>query len=179
MARSFPFSGKHQSFEEIALFRLDAEAGLRLQFSEGNPDFSNRFAFLTEEELNKARRERLTELDILTSLAILTAIEAKFRVDFHMRVMLRKRDSLSRLFRQVDKGRGDRSRLDEDILEGWKSEHPAHARAIADIKGALKYRHWLAHGRYWDPKLARATYDFAAVYAVALLIDQMPMMDFR
>lgn len=37
---------------------------------------------------------------------------------------------------------------------------------IGDVKRAFKYRHWLAHGRYWTPKLGQG-YNYAAVYGVA------------
>ncbi|MDB5469506.1 MAG: hypothetical protein JWR84_1066 [Caulobacter sp.] len=160
------------------MFRLDAEAGLRLIFSTANPEFADRFAFLTAEELSGAKRERLRELDILASLALLTAVEAKFRVDFHTRVVLKKKGALSRRFQKIF-GRSNKTRLEEDILDTWKAEHPEHREAIREVKGALKYRHWLAHGRYWDPSLARISYDFDAVYAVALLVEQMPMLDFQ
>ena len=36
-----------------------------------------------------------------------------------------------------------------------------------DLKGAFKFRHWLAHGRYWDPNLGRKKYDFQSLYALA------------
>jgi hypothetical protein len=26
---------------------------------------------------------------------------------------------------------------------------------VSDFRGALSFRHWLAHGRYWTPKLGR------------------------
>jgi hypothetical protein len=57
-------------------------------------------------------------------------------------------------------------RLDEDILEGWKMHGTAPARLIGQVRGAFRFRHWLAHGRYWLPKLGQK-YDFEGVYFMA------------
>jgi hypothetical protein len=37
---------------------------------------------------------------------------------------------------------------------------------IGALRGALNFRHWIAHGRYWEPKLGRA-YGFADIYNLA------------
>lgn len=37
---------------------------------------------------------------------------------------------------------------------------------VSDLKDAFKYRHWLAHGRYWEPKLGRK-YDYFSVFTLA------------
>ncbi|MGB7132439.1 MAG: hypothetical protein WBD59_16615 [Candidatus Sulfotelmatobacter sp.] len=56
--------------------------------------------------------------------------------------------------------------MDEDILEAW-SEHSSGSRQlIAELRGAFNFRHWLAHGSYWVPKLGRK-YDFNFVYSLA------------
>ena len=43
---------------------------------------------------------------------------------------------------------------------------PAPSRLIGDVRGAFKFRHWVAHGRYWVAKLGRK-YDFAYVHLLA------------
>jgi len=100
----------------------------------------------------------LTEVDHQISLSLLAAAEAAIRVDFFRRVQERGKDAVSRRLRSLpllDAGRGDRNlrvRLD-DILSVWASEVPACKSALARFRGALNYRHWLAHGRFWKPKL--------------------------
>jgi hypothetical protein len=37
---------------------------------------------------------------------------------------------------------------------------------IGELRGAFKFRHWLAHGRYWKPKFGRR-YDFNDIYTIA------------
>jgi hypothetical protein len=59
--------------------------------------------------------------------------------------------------------------LEDDILGLWSQHHPTLKKRIGEFRGALKLRHWLAHGRYWIPKLGRK-YDFADVYLLATII---------
>jgi len=41
-------------------------------------------------------------------------------------------------------------------------------KRIGELKGALKLRRWLAHGRYWNPdKMGRKSYDAYSVYIIA------------
>jgi hypothetical protein len=37
---------------------------------------------------------------------------------------------------------------------------------IGELRSAFKFRNWLAHGRYWTPKLGR-NYDFESLYLLA------------
>jgi hypothetical protein len=37
---------------------------------------------------------------------------------------------------------------------------------LSEYKSAMKYRHWLAHGRYWEPKFSKK-YDFDSIYILA------------
>jgi hypothetical protein len=98
--------------------------------------------------------EFFQELDYLTELDLLTAVEAALRVDFYERVQDKKKDPLSRNFQGLVRRLGNKVYLAEHILEAWKKSVPQGA-AISDFKGALNLRDWLAHGRYWKPKLGR------------------------
>jgi hypothetical protein len=83
---------------------------------------------------------------------LLATTEAILRIEFKTRVVARKKDSLSRRFRELHKARAEKIRLDEDILVAMKEEGVS-GDAISDFRRALKLRHWLAHGRH--PKLGR------------------------
>jgi hypothetical protein len=72
--------------------------------------------------------------------------------DFERRVARRLKDGLSRKYRTIAK-RKERTRLDEDLLEILKKK--VTPSIVSDFRGALRLRHWLAHGRYWHPKLGR------------------------
>ena len=113
----------------------------------------------------------LEEIDIQSSLFILAATEATVRVDFLARVYEKRRDTVSRTFRDIYKSRCDHNkikvRLEEDILDTWGEQLPDSKSDVGRLKGAFKYRHWLAHGRYWVPKLGQR-YDPSGLF---LLID--------
>ena len=117
---------------------------------------------MTIEEIN----EFFNELDYLTMLDLLAATEAVIRVDFLHRVYNRKKDDLSRQFRQIYQQKGNMVSLDPDILDIWKEFDPAAKRKVSDFKSALNLRHWLAHGRYWTPKLGK-DYSPNDVYDIA------------
>ena len=64
---------------------------------------------------------------------------------------------MSRRFWEIYKEHGVRKTRLDDILNIWRDQG-ATARiktAVGEFKGALRLRHWLAHGRYWKPKLGR------------------------
>ena len=87
-------------------------------------------------------------------------------IQYLQRVYKRDKDPLSKSFRDLYREKENRARLDEDILELWKNHHPELKGVIGDFKGALKLRHWLAHGRYWLPRLGRL-YDAYSVYIIS------------
>lgn len=153
--------------DELVAYHEDIVASLRLYFSPAAPTFEMRFAGASIHEVDQKLALRLEESDVRSTFAILTSLEASFKIDFDFRCRRRLKDSLSVYFRDVEKTRGDRVRLDEDILEGWKNHSSAPATLIGRLRDAFKFRHWLAHGRYWTPKLGRRKYDFDYVQLMA------------
>ena len=132
-------------------------------------DVPDLFVGMTVSEIDTYYSDKLQELDWVTCLELLAATEAALRVDFHVRVDKRLKDGLTRRFRDVRKEYEDRPhqiRLVEDILDNWRDDEPDKKTLIGDFKGALKLRHWLAHGRYRTPKLGR-TYDPMDIYQVS------------
>ena len=93
-------------------------------------------------------------LELLTMLELLTTAEAILRMDFKTRVDRKEKDGLSRRYRKISKARGTKVRLEEDLLEALRPDLE-RASVAADFLGALRLRDWLAHGRYWHPKLGR------------------------
>jgi hypothetical protein len=110
-------------------------------------------------ELDAYFENLLDEADKQACLFLIASAEAAIRVDFLERVYEKRKDRVSRAFRDIYKSRCEhdktRVRLDRDILETWASEITRAKTAVGTFKGALKFRHWLAHGRYWVPKLGR------------------------
>jgi hypothetical protein len=119
-----------------------------------------RFFAMSADEVEEFFAARLDETDRQACLFLVASAEATLRVDFLQRVYHRKKDAVSRAFRDIyNRTACDHSRLkvrlDEDILETWAAIVPRAKARIGDLRGSLNYRHWLAHGRYWVPKLGR------------------------
>jgi hypothetical protein len=151
--------------DELAAYHQDVVASLRLYFSPSSPTYTTRFAGESEKAVRNRLDLRLAESDIRSTFTVLTSLEASFRIDFEFRCRMRLKDKLSVYFRDVYKQRRDRTRLNEDILEGWKKHTNVSARDISALRAAFKFRHWLAHGRYWTPRHPK--YDFDYVHSVA------------
>lgn len=155
----------HQHFQ-------DSTRSLNLYFDPSSPDYFIRFAAYSAAELRAELTAHLHETELTSSLTLLACIEAMFQLDFRARCARRLKDPLSRSFRQLNKNR-KRVRLDEDVLESWYTHAPSAKSAISNLRGALQFRHWLAHGRYWLPKLGRR-YDYTDISVLAAQIASFP-----
>jgi hypothetical protein len=111
----------------------------------------------------------MKETDLRSSLAILTSIEAAFQLDYQYRCRQRLEDDLSLLFRSRYRQEQSFVSLEKVIFDAWSNYETGAPRLIAELRGAFRYRHWLAHGRYWPPKLGRR-YDFEYLYRLAYLV---------
>lgn len=158
-------SNEHLRLSEIFQHQQDVDHALRFYFINANlhPD---RFAILSPDEIEADLEARLLEQDKLAGFSLLTAIEAAFRVDFLKRVRAKKRDDLSRALRLLHKRYSSRVSLEDEIFEAWLENTRVSPGLIGDLKGAFKYRHWIAHGRYWTPKLGRR-FDFYGLATLA------------
>lgn len=96
-------------------------------------------------------------------MTLLASIEASFRVDYLQRNYAKKRDDLSRAFRDLYREKQQRVSLTDDILQRWQEHSDVTPALVGNIRSAFRYRDWLAHGRYWVAKLGRQ-YDFETLY---------------
>ncbi|OHB78592.1 MAG: hypothetical protein A2Z25_18965 [Planctomycetes bacterium RBG_16_55_9] len=175
MVKKVSFSKQHQEISQIEVYYTDITEATREYFEPRTETLSERFLGYTISELNAERDERLEELDRTTSLSILSAIEAAFRIDYLQRCYQKKKDPLSRVFFKIHKLKGSNASFEDDILSAWKENSFGANKVLSDIKGAFKYRHWLAHGRYWEPKLGRIKYDYQSLYQLAQnVFDSFP-----
>lgn len=104
------------------------------------------------------------EIEHLVCLDLVSATEAFLRVDFYTKINQKNKSEIGRIFREVHKKKGVKISLEADIIDAWKKT--TGNRLFSEFSGLLKYRHWLAHGRYWTPKLARI-YSFDITYAIS------------
>lgn len=119
----------------------------------------SQFFAMSIDEVEEFFAARLDETDRQACLFLVASAEAALRVDFLQRVYDRKKDAVSSGFRNIYRNACNHSRLkvrlEEDILDTWASNNPEAKSRIGEFRGTLNYRHWLAHGRYWVPKIGR------------------------
>ena len=139
------------------------ENSLRLYFSNKNPNFIENFIGFTDQEIVEEMQIQLSEVEKDASLTILACVEAKFWIDYIIRCEKRYKDVISKKFREIFIEY--RVSLEENILEEWKNLPEVGSSIISEIKGAFKYRQWLAHGRYWTYKSTK--FDFYGLYTLA------------
>jgi hypothetical protein len=152
------------SLVDLAGYHRDAESSLRLYFTPVNPDFTVRFASDRPSEVEAKLADRLSETDMRFALAIMARVEAAFRIDYQQRCEKKKPDPISIAFRALSKARGRNVRLEDDIWEVWRQSHPSTRPLISQLRSVFKFRHWLAHGRYWQ---VGSKYDFQTLYLLA------------
>ncbi len=131
-------------------------------------------------EIDEFFKQNFEETDQQACLFLIASAEAAFRVDFLQRVYHKKKDDVSREFQSIYKRRNN-SRLniilEDDILDIWAEKVPESKPYVGLFKGTLNYRHWLAHGRYWVPKLG-AKYDPAGILTIILSVfDRTGLVD--
>jgi hypothetical protein len=132
---------------------------------------------MTEEEVADYFEDARRELDTAASLLALAEAEAVLRVDFLSRVQMKAKDPVSRSFRDLYQDKEGKVRLDEDLLGTWTNHYPQCKAAVSEFRAALNLRNWLAHGRYWTPKLGR-TYATQDVFGIAeRLFNALPGVD--
>lgn len=167
MASRGSFSPDVLEIQAVVQTRHDTAASLRFYYTEpGIERRDAKFVGYALEDVRHELSERLEELDRSAAFGLLAALEATFRLDYLRRCDGRWKDPLSRWLRNLYKKKGHRAGLDEEILEGWRENVPMAKALISELRGAFRYRHWLAHGRYWVPKLGRR-YDFTSIYLLA------------
>jgi hypothetical protein len=161
--------------DDIANYHTDVEAALRSYFSALAPNFAVRFFGYSSLDLRTELDSRLEETDLRSALAVLTRLEALFRTDYEQRCRRKRKDPISRDFRAMYRQRRMNVRLEDEIFEVWRQHSSSSPALISELRGAFKFRHWLAHGRYWTPKLGRR-YDYNDVYALAnIVIGHFPL----
>ena len=178
MVKKVSFSNQHLSLNEIEAYYSDSENALNNFFDASiAAKFPLRFFGYSKIEIDAELKYRKEELDRMCSLEILAALEARFRIDYLIRSQNKKRDKLSKVFREIYKKKKNKASLNDDIIRAWKKDNPLHKNRLDKLSKALDYRNWLAHGRYWLPKKSPhiAEYDYLSIYSLA--VDIIGNMD--
>jgi hypothetical protein len=175
MAKQRTFAPQTVSILEVAAYHADTDSSLRQFFTAANPDFAVRFFAKSPPEIGAELDSRVQETEWRSSFALLTQLDAAFRIDYDHRCVKKKRDPLSRQFRTFKRTQGQRVRIVEDIMTAWQQQHPEFKLLVGQVKGAFHFRNWLAHGRY--RVLTPGQYDYQWIYTVAdSVFLQMPLL---
>lgn len=166
--KKISFSGKERTLNFIWDWFIDQKEAIndlsikiKNSIISGNYDVRDFFLGKSIDEIESYFQELLVELEYLVSLDLIVAAEAILRKDFYKKIEKVKSvgpevsDSISKEYFRIFKIKGHKVSLKEDILEVRKRIFPSHQKAISDFKGAIGFRDWLAHGRYWKPNLGR------------------------
>ncbi len=174
MPERVTFSKQHPDIQELAHYYDDVADSLRLYFSPVSPSFRVRFKTYKPDEINREMNERLAELEMETALSIFAAVDAAFKIDYLQRCYRKEKDAMSRAFRDLHKKMGVRVSLDKEIFKIWKKHSTGSTSLIENLRKAFKFRHWLAHGRYWSLRFPK--YDYLAVYSLAeSVMNSLPL----
>lgn len=181
MAKRVSFPNSQLGLREISKHHSDTEAALKEYYGLSGSNASlPRFLGYSEEMLSAEFQKRIEELEKTSCMTLLSFLEARFRVDYLKSCYEKKKDPLSRDFRAIYKKKENRASLRDDILETWKKHHSEEKEVknlISDLIDVFNYRHWLAHGRYWEPKLGRTVYDYCYVYHLSKRIfKRLPLI---
>jgi ribosomal protein S26 len=166
MDERISFSNEQLDLQVISQHHDDVTLALHEFFDPASPSYTVHFVGETPAAVRQRLAERLREYETATCLSILSSIEASLRVDYLQRRYKKKRDPVSRAFRNLYRAKQSRANLEDEILEVWATYSPVPRTLISDLRSAFKYRHWLAHGRYWVPKLGRK-FDYVVIFALA------------
>jgi hypothetical protein len=173
MARTVGLVG--QSLHEIADYHNDVVDSLTVFLQPSRQQDSPRFLGYSLAEFHEFLLGRIEETDLRSSLAILAAVEAALRIDYLLRATKRGKDPLSKAFRTIYREKQENARFDEDLLDLWGQYYPELKRIIGELRAALHFRHWLAHGRYWE-RPTHGRFDYFSVYNLAdILLESFPL----
>lgn len=172
-----PDSAGPARLNAIYSYYVVAEQALRDFHSISGANAAQRFIGLTPVEVATQLRTRLDELEWGCIGSTIFALEATFRNDYKKRRRGPKRAPLVREFRALYNARGEKVSFEYELLERWKNSRILSPDLSRDLGDAIKLRHWLAHGRYWAPRLGRQKYDYPLIALLAQrVVQEVPLI---
>jgi hypothetical protein len=96
----------------------------------------------------------IQESEQLATMALFAAVEASLQIDYHNRVRrrIKKGKSLRQLYKKIHQATTHKKLQAPPVqwlLDSWKQVLHQSAQLGGNLLAAFRYRHWLAHGRYW------------------------------
>jgi hypothetical protein len=169
-------SNQHLSIKDIADIYDYRERSLKLLFSAHNGVYADCFYGFSKDEVLDELKYQILEIEKDACLNLLASMEAAFRLDYAIRCEKKDKAEISKNFKLLFDVYEYRLSLEDNIFEEWKKSNLIKPSLIGDLKDAFKYRHWLAHGRYWTLKAGKPKYDFYELYKLAeKIINTFPL----
>lgn len=170
--RRVSFSGDEKSIDSILSWYEDQRIAIldyrnKINLNLTNPEVlkADKFIGLTNDDINEYFQSSIDELEHLVCFDLISATEAKLRLDFLSKVYNKDKSSIAIKFRELEKIYPNKISLENHIIDTWKAYKEAEKKRFSEFIGLLNYRHWLAHGRYWKPKLGQ-TYNPDNTYQI-------------
>lgn len=163
MPERIRLSGQHLTIDDVARYHQDVRAALYEFFAGKSGTLDERH---TDKTIEATLCGALAELEMRSALAAMSSIEAAVRVDYFQRVLARLRDPLSCAMQSLYQDKANRVRLEGDLFRLWRSEANLPNALLSSLVGVFRYRHWLAHGRYWTP-ISVGQHNFNSVCGIA------------
>ncbi|MDR2439070.1 MAG: hypothetical protein LBE12_06850 [Planctomycetaceae bacterium] len=164
-------SGKHRAFDEISRIFEERKYALKDFFVPKNEYFTG----FSETEIQEQLVEHIREAEYDACLTLLAAIEAAFRIDCDYCCRKRPRTPRAKAVRkivQTFEGMSiDRISLNE-LFEQLLVDQSVKKSIVNYLKQFFKFRHWLAHGRYWTFKSGEPP-TFGEIYKLAQVINRL------
>ena len=165
-------SNEQKAFVDVRLLFVERCEALKAFCVQSNVYFLGD----TAKEIRKRLDDHLREAEYDASLTLLAAVEAALRLDFDYRQRRRLKDPRSKEVRRIAKlSRGHfnfRISL-VDLVSLLAIGDSVPNRIRNSLKICFKYRHWLAHGRYWRLNLGRQKPTFTEIYQLAQTIENV------
>lgn len=152
MARTIAESGVHLSFDDVINQKDMVDKALIIMYSDNNVNFESLFVGKSRREVEIEKEKLMKESDKTHSLLLLTSVEAIIRLDAEERYRKRGKDALSKKIKEIYRARKN-IKLEDHLIAARIEVEPELKRFYDELKVAFKYRHWLAHGRYWESNI--------------------------
>ena len=117
---------------------------------------------MTYDEIDAHFVAEREELDRYAVVNLVAAAEAAIRLDYRDRIRHNFKDALSKIYQNFHKGLSVKAKVrppfdESGILDQIKSSTLVPAHIVTTFRQVLRYRHWIAHGRYWAEARINAT----------------------
>ncbi len=134
-----------------------------------NRNYAVRFFGRSVNDVIREKQAVTRELSYVCSMCVMAYIESLFRIDSYIRVKHRYKGQLTGRIKTLlqDKDSIPRLRF-ETLLDAWEEEYADEKDLFRDINRSFKFRHWIAHGRYWklDDNIDKH-FDFPTIFMLA------------